>query len=287
MPSSDHQKSYAVVADQLRQASTFLFVPGNRPDRFQSAARSQADVVIMDLEASVHPLSKGVAREQVSLWLAAHSPGIPTLVRLNRPETPDAMLDLQALATIAGIGLMCSGAEIGPNLDRILKAALGQFPVVLLIETALGVEQANQLATLPGVCRLAFGNMDYATELNLGREGWGLIYPSSRLVVASKCAGLAAPIAGVTASIRDRQAIDRDAKFERSLGFGAKMCIHPEQVPWVHEAFEPSEQELAWARRIIEATAESHAIGLDGEMVDRPVIERARRILARAKTQAD
>lgn len=273
--------SFSDIAVRLGYASTFLFVPGDRPDRFESAWRSKADVVILDLEASVHPDNKALARAAVSEWLQNAPGDVPALVRLNRPDSRECELDLQALTDVHGIGLMCSGAETGPGLDRILANVANRLPVVLLVETARGIEEATALASLNGVCRLAFGNMDYATELDLGSDVWGFIYPSSRLVVASRCAGLPPPVAGVTADISDLQTMERDTRFERSLGFGGKMCIHPGQLPCARQAFVPSEEECIWARRIIEATEQSHAVKLDGQMVDRPVIERAERILAR------
>jgi len=277
--------SIDAVASRLSRAITFLFVPGNRPDRFASAWSSKADVVVLDLEASVHPDSKSTARVEVARWLPSAPDHVTALVRLNRPGTEDVARDIEALAVLRGFGLMCSGAELGADIDRLLLEAQGKLPVVLLVETALGVEQANQLAALPGVCRLAFGNMDYATELNLGPEHWGLIYPSSRIVVASRCAKLPPPIAGVTANIRDRDAVTREGGFERSLGFGAKMCIHPGQLEWARQVFEPTDEEREWARRILEATANSHAVSVDGQMIDRPVIERASRILERARAR--
>ena len=271
-----------VTAIRLRRATTFLFVPGNRPDRFESAWNSEADVVILDLEASVHPADKARARAEVSRWLQDAPTQVAALVRLNRLGSDDIALDRQCLAGLRGFGLMISGAEAGLALDGLLADTRGSHPVVLLVETAAGIEQVGQLAALPGVCRLAFGNMDYATELELGPGYWGFVYPSSRLVVASRCAGHPPPIAGVTASIRERDVMANDLEFERGIGFGAKMCIHPEQLPWAREAFEPSEQACAWARRILAATSESHAANVDGQMIDRPVIERARRILDRA-----
>lgn len=133
----------------------------------------------------------------------------------------------------------------------------------------------------PGACRPAFGNMDYAMEL--GVQARGLAYPGFRLAVASRRAGLSAPIAGVTANIREREVMQRDMEFERGVGFAGKMCIHPGQIAWARAAFEPSEEECTWARRILAATAASHAVSVDGQMIDRPVIERAQGILDRAR----
>lgn len=277
------KQSYESISTHLENASTVLFVPGDRPDRFASAWRSTADVVILDLEASVHPANKATARIEVARWLRNASTAATALVRLNRPGSNDMVQDLDCLSQLRGFGLMCSSAHICEALDELLTTCRESHPVVLLVETAVGIEQANQLAALPGVCRLAFGNMDYATELSLGPDNWGFVYPSSKLVAASKCAGLPSPIAGVTANIHDRSVMARDMEFERGIGFSAKMCIHPGQIAWAREAFEPSEQECAWAQRILAATAQSHAVQVDGQMIDRPVIERAQRILDRAR----
>ena len=275
--------SYNEIATRLAQACTFLFVPGNRPDRFASAWNAGADVVILDLEASVHPDSKAQAREEVVRWLQIAPSHVTPLIRVNQPGSPALASDLLALRDLPSLGLMCSYAQLGHSLDAVLAAASGRHPVVLLIENAQGVEQASQLASSPGVCRLAFGNMDYVTELHLGSGTVGLIYPSSKIAVASSCAGLPPPIAGVTADIHNAEILSRDMHFERDIGFGAKMCIHPKQVAPVREIFEPSPAETAWAHKILAATSKSHAVSVDGQMVDRPVIDRARAIVARAR----
>jgi len=273
--------SYGDVAERLRRSSTFLFVPGDRADRFASAWRSGADVVILDLEASVHPANKASARTEVVRRLQAGCDGVTVLVRLNRLDTDEAARDWSDLAGLKGFGILCPGAEIGPLLRGLLDRARFSHPVVLLVETPAGIEQAHELARLPGVCRLAFGNMDYITELGLGLSHWGQVYPASRLSVASGMAGLPPPVAGVTANFRERAVLDADLRFERDIGFGAKMCIHPEQISIARSAFTPTAEECAWAYRVLSATTTSHAVSLDGCMIDRPEIERARRILGR------
>jgi citrate lyase subunit beta/citryl-CoA lyase len=278
--------TYDSTAERLGQAVTFLFVPGDRPDRFSSAWNSGADAVILDLEASVHPDQKGRARDEVAKWLAKPQNAVLPVVRVNRPESEAFKEDLRSLSGLHNIVLMLSGAEMGSALSEVLLSSAQVVVAVLLVETARGIEQAVELASLAGVARLAFGNMDYETEMGLAPGRWGAVYPASRLAVASRCAGLPAPIAGVTSAIRSREDLDGDIEFERSLGFGAKMCIHPCQVDWARQAYAVSKAELEWAEQILEATRTSHAVAVAGQMIDRPVVERARRTLDRAQGKA-
>ena len=108
---------------------------------------------------------------------------------------------------------------------------------------------------------------------------------ASRLAIASRAAGLAAPVAGVTTALDDEAQLLADWARARAFGFGAKLCIHPKQVAPIHAALQPTEAELAWAQRVLQAAAGSPgAVQLDGRMIDKPVIERARRLVDRAST---
>ena len=147
-----------------------------------------------------------------------------------------------------------------------------------MVESAAGILEAPNVATVPAVVRLAFGNMDYATDTGTrGRDS--TIYPNARLVLASRAAGLPAPIAGVTAAFRDASLLAVEATWERDQGFGGKFCIHPDQIDVVARVFAPTADELAWAHRVIAAAGDSFACEVDGELVDRPVVERARRMV--------
>ena len=140
----------------------------------------------------------------------------------------------------------------------------------------------DQIAQTDGVVRLAFGTIDYAVDIDIAGDAQALLYPASRMVVASRCAGLPAPIAGVTAAIDHEAKLRSDVAWERSLGFGAKLVIHPRQVAIVHDAMRPGEAEVAWARRVMAATqAAQGAVQVDGRMVDKPVIRKAQAILER------
>jgi citrate lyase subunit beta/citryl-CoA lyase len=131
-----------------------------------------------------------------------------------------------------------------------------------------------------GVQRLAFGTLDFALDLGLSEDQRGLLMPASQIALASRCAGLAAPIAGVTTAIHDNDALVNDIAFARSLGFAAKLCIHPRQVSILRAAFAPGAEELDWARRVVSAVAASiGAAQVDGRMVDAPVLRRAQSII--------
>ncbi|HTT09363.1 MAG TPA: CoA ester lyase [Burkholderiaceae bacterium] len=256
---------------------TYLFVPGNRPERFDKALATGADAVIVDLEDAVPPEGKMEARAAVARWLA---PQRPVVVRINAPGTLWFAEDI-ALCALAGVAaVMVPKAEQVADLHRIATVAVDR-PMLPLVETAAGFDNARTLARAEGVQRLVFGSIDF--QLDLGMQGGDdeLLPFRSQLVLVSRLAGLAPPVDGVTAAIDDAELLARDTARARRLGFGAKLCIHPRQVETVKRGFMATQQELAWARRVLEAAARAHgaAVQLDGGMVDRPVILRAQAIV--------
>ncbi|WP_326959625.1 HpcH/HpaI aldolase/citrate lyase family protein [Amycolatopsis sp. NBC_01286] len=248
-------------------ATTFLFVPGDRPDRFGKAVASGADVVVLDLEDAVAPADKADARAAVSAWLAG---GGRAMVRINAPGTPWFDADA-ALVTARGVPVMVPKAETPEVL-----AGLGE--VVALVETAIGVERAGELAAVGSVTRLAFGSVDLAAELGVAPEDpEPFAYARSRLVVASAAAGLAPPVDGVTTDLHDEARLAADVRYARRMGFAGKLCVHPKQIAPVRAGFAPTGDEVNWARRVV--TAGESVSTVDGKMVDKPVLARARRIL--------
>ncbi|MEV4052955.1 CoA ester lyase [Amycolatopsis sp. NPDC049688] len=248
-------------------ATTFLFVPGDRPDRFGKAVTSGADVVILDLEDAVAPAAKDSARASVGEWLESRR----AMVRINAPGTP--WFDADAgLVAARGVPVVVPKAETPGVLA-------GFREVVALVETAAGVERAAELAAVPSVTRLAFGSVDLAAELGVAPEDREpFAYARSRLVIASAAAGLAPPVDGVTTNVGADAELEADVRYARRLGFGGKLCIHPRQVPVVRAAFAPTEAEREWARRVLAAAGDSVSL-VDGRLVDKPVLARARRIL--------
>ncbi|MFI9023960.1 HpcH/HpaI aldolase/citrate lyase family protein [Streptomyces sp. NPDC053560] len=259
----------------LAAARSLLFVPGNRADRYAKAAGAGADGVIVDLEDAVAPDGKNAARDAVAEWLAG---GARAVVRINPPDTEWHEADL-AMAAAHGAPVMLPKAEDPAVLAAVADRTGGRLPVLALVETAAGVENAAALCRAPNVVRAAFGNIDLAAQLGVDPDDHqALAYARSRLVCASAAAGLAPPLDGVTAGLAADGPLPGDVAHARRLGFGGKLCIHPRQLGTVHEGFTPSAAETEWARRVL--AAEGAVAVVDGQMVDRPVLERARRILA-------
>jgi citrate lyase subunit beta/citryl-CoA lyase len=253
-------------------ATTYLFVPGDRPDRFAKAEASGADAVILDLEDAVSVAGKEAARAAVGEWLATGKTGnrAVAMVRINAPGTPWFTADAELVAAY-GVPVVVPKAEQPGTLA-------GFREVVALVETALGVERAAELAAVPSVRRLAFGAIDLAAQLGVAPEDpQPFAYARSRLVIASAAAGLAPPVDGVTTDLRDDDRLLADVRYARRMGFGGKLCVHLKQIATVRAGFAPTEAELEWARRVL--TAGDSVSTVDGQMIDRPVLERARRML--------
>ena len=255
---------------------SYLFVPGNRPERFDKACAAGADAVIVDLEDAVPFADKAAAREAVAAWLSAEK---PVLVRINGADT-DWFGDDLALCRMPGVaGVVLPKAEQAGDIAR-LRAA-GATAVLPLIESAAGIEHLRAIAAARGVQRLMFGSIDFQLDLGIPGEREELLFFRSQLVLASRLAGLAAPVDGVSTALDDAERLADDARHARQMGFGAKLCIHPKQVDAVNRCFTPGAHELAWAGRVLEAAARADgaAVALDGKMIDRPVILRAQAIV--------
>jgi citrate lyase subunit beta / citryl-CoA lyase len=263
---------------------TYLFVPGNRPERFDKALAAGADAVILDLEDAVAPDDKARARANVREWIGGH-PDVRsrTVVRINDSTTAWFADDLDMLREASVAFSMLPKAEREEQVATVVAALGAQGRLLPIIETAQGLENVESVARAPGVERLVFGTLDYGVDLDLSGDERGLAYPSARIALASRCAGIGSPIAGVTPEIDDDARLVADLAFARAFGFGAKLCIHPRQVGVVRNAMRPTADELAWARRVLAAAERSEgAVQVDGKMVDRPVIQKARAILERA-----
>ena len=264
-------------AGPVERARSLLFVPGNRPDRFDKAAASGADLVVVDLEDAVAPHDKAAARRHVANWVVDHQGA----VRVNATTSPEHDADVEVLVGLAGLqGVVVPMAD-DPAALATLAARLGKdVAVVALVETALGLHRVHEVATAPGVTRLAFGHLDFAADIGSSTDDTAMLMARSTLVVASRAAGLPGPVDGTTTALDDPEAAARDAAGARALGFTGKLCIHPSQVRPVNAAFSPTDDEVAWARRVLEASNAGGVARVDGHMVDAPVLLRATKILA-------
>ena len=261
-------------------ARSYLFVPGDRPERFDRAWNTAADEIVIDLEDAVGPLAKADARHSIANWLDAAR---PVLLRVNAADTPWFADDLRLSCHPGVAGVMFPKAEsLPPELIQAC-AAKGQG-ILALIETALGLQRIADLASSPYVKRLAFGSIDFQVDLGIEGDDEELLFFRSQLVWQSRLAGLPAPVDGVTVDFSDDDRLRSDARRARRLGFGGKLCIHPRQLQAVSTAFMPDDAQRAWAARVLMAidSAKGATVALDGKMVDRPVWLQAMRIAASA-----
>ena len=267
---------------------TYLFVPGNRPERFAKAFASGADAVVIDLEDAVAADAKAAARAAIAVWHAQAGPAERerVVVRINDAASTWFEDDLGLLRETGVARVMLPKTESTGQLDA-MHGALPLVPVLALIESARGLANVEALATAPGVERLVFGTLDYALDLDLdiAEHSDGLSFAASRLATASRVAGLASPVSGVTPQIDDEARLQTDFAWARRHGLHAKLCIHPRQIAPVHAALAPTAEALDWARRVLAAEAASPgAARLDGRMIDRPVVLQAQRTLQRGAT---
>ena len=270
----------------IQTARSFLFAPGNDEHKLRKALSSGADAVIADLEDAVTPAEKGAARAIAVGVLAEADGDALRLVRVNAAGSEWIDDDVEAVGSVGLDGVV---------LPKATAAAVGALqglglPVVAIVETPAGVRGAFELAATAAVEALVLGAVDLGLALGLEPRGDGLelLFARSSLVVDSAAAGLRGPIDRVWTTLSDDAGLERDCELARSLGFRGKACIHPEQVPVVNDAFSPSSEELAHARDVVRAFDDAAANGrgavaFDGEMIDLPVVERARQLLADAK----
>lgn len=265
---------------------TALFVPATRPERIPKALASGADRVIVDLEDAVEEAAKEQARDNLDRFLS-ENPECKVLVRINAPGHWAHEADLGICQRHTAVtGILLPKAET-PEQVRLVHAT-GK-PVVPIIESARGLLALPYLATAAGVERLSFGSLDLGVDLKLRTPSTSAdaILAQARydVLVYSRAAGLAPPLDGVFPSFQDVDGLDQHIRAARDMGFGGALCIHPSQVAVIHSALMPSADEIDWAQRVL-AGAESGAgvFTLDGEMVDAPVILRAREVLSFAQS---
>lgn len=263
--------------EAIRSARSLLFVPGDRPDRFDKAVCAGPDVVVLDLEDAVAGHDKAAARDHLTRWFAA---GNSAMVRINAADTPWHADDLELIREHRP-PVMLAKAESAEQIDRVGSVV----PVVPLVETAAAFAALAQLCGATGVVRMAFGSIDFANQIGVDPDDRdALLLHRSMLVLASAAAGLPAPIDGVTTAFRETGSVTADFEYSRRLGMGAKLCIHPAQIAAVHTAAAPTDADVEWAREVIRSfdLSNGSAAAVNGQMIDVPVVERARRILRTA-----
>ncbi|NUW32930.1 CoA ester lyase [Nonomuraea sp. SMC257] len=283
-------------------AVSWLYVPGDRPERFAKAVASGADVVIIDLEDAVVPARKDEARANAAAYLRerasgaaggagaagqAGSPGnVAVHVRVNDLTTPRGRDDVAALAALPGLGgLRLPKVESAAVLD-----ALGgcPAPAYAVLESAAGILAAPAVAAHPRVAGVALGEQDLSAELSV-TDVAALNQLRLQVVLAAAAAGLPPVPMSVYPDVRDEAGLLASCVAGRAIGMFGRAAIHPRQIPVIRRAFTPTEEETARAAEIAEAAEQAEREGLgavalpDGRFVDAPIVARARRTLALAR----
>ncbi|MGY2074480.1 HpcH/HpaI aldolase/citrate lyase family protein [Blastococcus sp. SYSU DS0828] len=255
-------------------ARSWLLVNGARTELFDGAHASRADQVVLDIEDAVDPAHKGEARDGVIAWLSQE--GNSAWVRINDHSTPFWADDVAALAGVPGLlGVMLAKAEAAEHVTETFDRLGGATPVLALVESALGIEEAVNIARARGAFRLAFGSGDYRRDTGTSADDLAMAYPRSRLVVASRIGGLPGPIDGPTVSsslpvLREQSAVTV------SLGLTGKLCLDMEQLPVINEVISPAPSDVAWARDFLADFDARGQVIRDGS--DLPRLARARKI---------
>jgi citrate lyase subunit beta / citryl-CoA lyase len=273
---------------------SYLYCPGDRPDRLVRAHSRGADAVIADLEDAVHPDRKDVARRAVADWLAAAPPRGETWVRVN-PDTLATDVGAALTAGVRGVvlpkaepGMVTALAGLLADRERTLGMPAGSFAVIAVIETARGLLAAPELAAASRVLRMGFGLADLAAELGAAADPEVLRPLLLQVVVASAAAGIAPPVGPVSVVIDDAEGLRDSTAGLRRLGFRARSAIHPGQVPVINDEFTPTEAEVTRARAIVAAAeaaaerGEGVATDSDGRMLDVAVVRSSRAVLQQA-----
>lgn len=258
---------------------SLLFVPGDRPERFDRALASGASAVVIDLEDAVQPDAKAAARANIAAWLKA---GGTAVVRINAIGTEWHKDDMALQASPGISAVMLPMVEDAATLAAFIAALPAPLPVIALIETARGVWGLESLVAVKGISRLGFGSIDFQLDTGIEDEDHGLLYARSRIVLASTMAGLQPPLDGVSVDLDNIAGLEADTARAKGLGFGGKLCIHPKQVAAVNAGFAATAAELDWAKEVVavsDAAGARGAIRLRGKLIDAPVVARARQLL--------
>ena len=274
---------------------SYLYVPGSDPRRIEKALASEADAVILDLEDAVAPNRKEEARTTVAEVLRSEHEK-PVFVRINAPDSVLAEEDVEAVAGPRLAGLRLPKTESPESVRRVAQhlEKLGcEAGLQCLIESALGLEFAFEIARAhEKVVGMSLGEADLAADLGV-RGDAGLLYARSRLVAATRAAGLPGPVQSVYTNVRDAEDLRRSTMEGKNMGFVGRSAIHPAQIEVINEVFTPTEEEVAEAKDLLARLEESTGTGTgafaleDGRFVDEAVVGSARLTLALARRERE
>jgi citrate lyase subunit beta/citryl-CoA lyase len=270
-PSNAHQRRGRDVPAEISRS--WLLVSGTADDRFDKAARSRADQIILDIEDAVDPAAKPRARSTVAAWLAG---GGEAWVRINDVTTPFWEDDLEELRGLPGLrGVMLAKTQAAAEVTDTWHRLGGRTPVIALVESALGIEEATSIARAQGAFRLAFGSGDYRRDTGTSADTLAMAYPRSRLVVASRVGDLPGPIDGPTVGT-SHPILREQSKVAVDLGLTGKLCLDVEQLPVINEVISPTPTDVAWAEDFLDDFEARGRVIRDGS--DLPRLGRAQKI---------
>ena len=281
---------------------SLIFVPGNRANMLERARSFDADIIMVDLEDSVPPGEKVNARDMAQEWVPIlRSEGKRVMVRVNSLDTGLTRAELEAVVSPDLHGISLGKVEsvrdirtVSALLSPLEEAAgidAGSLRIIPWIETAKALWDARAIAeSSPRLAAIAFGAEDFTNDMGIERTDTGeeVAVPRSLVPIAARAAevgGLDSPFV----RFRDPDALREDALRARGMGYIGKFAIHPAQLDIINETFSPSDDEIDYARRVVEAWDAAEAAGrgslaLDGRMVDVPVVKRAQNLLALAES---
>lgn len=278
-----------------RPIRTYLYVPASDPRRAEKALASEADAIVLDLEDAVAPNRKADAR-QTTRQILESAPQKPVFVRVNALGTSLFEEDLQAVIGPNLFGIRLPKTEDPQGVKRVaesLEKSGCEARIQCLVESALGLELSFDIARAhERVTNVSLGEADLSADLGV-RDEAGLLYARSRIVAASRAAGLAGPVQSVYTDVRDLDGLRRSTHEGKNLGFLGRSAIHPAQLPVINEVFTPTEEEVAGAEELLSLLEESAGEGTgafvleDGRFVDKAVVESARSTLALAAHPAE
>ena len=271
------------IINRFTNAKTWLFVPATRIDRVSKAFASGADAVIVDLEDAVSGVDKAEARKALRSYYDSNDYH-PIWVRINQAGSEDFEEDLKICQQMPQLaGLILPKAEQAADIEQ-LHHAIG-LPIIALIETALGLYQIDSMAKSSGLLAFSYGFLDLCNDLQVqvGTAAADIIANQIRyqLLLTSKVHSLLAPIDTVYTDFDDDKGLEQRVQLWSQMGMSGMLCIHPKQVAVVQQSLQPTDDEIDFAKRVLEEYEQSGqaVFKIDGNMVDAPVIERCRQLL--------
>ena len=276
---------------QIKQFRSLLFVPATSEHLWEKASQRGADAVVIDLEDAIPIEKKELARAMAPKAIQLlKDKGADVVLRVNsHPKLWEQDLVGMPLKSLSAI--MLPKVETKDQVEAFSKALTQHCsatppPIAALLETPLGVLATSQIAGHPSLCALGFGAEDYSGAIGVHPHALALTWPAQQVITGAHAYGLQCwGMAGSIAEVKDLDAFGKDVEFARSIGFTGSVCIHPNQVAIVNRGFSPSAAELEWAQKVVDADEAARAKGLgavllEGKMIDKPIVDRARRWLA-------